>query len=510
MIDDEDAYYWNNILEYMTEQYKDTELITTVDELHEGVLYWMDKKDIEKLQEDARRGVPEADKRMEAYYTDMRRLEIALRLDYEDNKGKIEETEEFITALENKDDATLKTIIYKYTEDLRNRRLAWRDGKIDEDRRKKEEFRKEIQREEDKKQKKRDQEREQQAAAAAASSPSTTSKLPFQPTVIQREPARPVRAPPTPQRELDETKKKEHTIPKTPSLAAISPRLRLDSKNFKNDETVRPDSHYEKILVYEGFEQGNYLDKYIPKVLPDEECNATTALQKLLSLSLHYAPTFFSTLTKQKMQDKRDLGWPEEQVQVHEQVLRDTQVLELYMVLSQKAIDMWITCGSVPASYIDKSYRRKTWLLQLPHGSTIRHYRLHQLVRLQLPRGLCAGISTVHNTEVLMTELLLRGSTYDRQVARTDDERHESTYRTRPMWMYFELKAVYKQKHRRIVEDKRGYKQNHYHDYSIITTNLGLDVDYIRKIIIETYQQAEEKKDENNPPHSRKLLIFII
>eukprot|EP00971_Amphidinium_carterae_P235936 4682187-Amphidinium_carterae.1 len=84
--------------------------------------------------------------------------------------------------------------------------------------------------------------------------------------------------------------------------------------------THHPTSGYKKATpevqrVYEGFEQENYLDKYIPKVLPNEECNATTSLQRLLSLSLHYAPNFFNMLTKQNMKAKRDLGWPEEQVQ---------------------------------------------------------------------------------------------------------------------------------------------------------------------------------------------------
>eukprot|EP00971_Amphidinium_carterae_P042308 831353-Amphidinium_carterae.1 len=63
----------------------------------------------------------------------------------------------------------------------------------------------------------------------------------------------------------------------------------------------------------------NYLDKTRPKLLPDDECNASTALQQLLGLSLHYAPTFFSTITKQKMNDKRELKWPEPQAQQHEQ-----------------------------------------------------------------------------------------------------------------------------------------------------------------------------------------------
>eukprot|EP00971_Amphidinium_carterae_P297056 5901382-Amphidinium_carterae.1 len=34
---------------------------------------------------------------------------------------------------------------------------------------------------------------------------------------------------------------------------------------------------------------------------------------------------------------------------------------------------------------------------------------------------------------------------------------------------YMELKVAYKQIHRTVIEDKAQYKQNHFHDYSIIT-----------------------------------------
>eukprot|EP00971_Amphidinium_carterae_P196289 3894692-Amphidinium_carterae.1 len=55
---------------------------------------------------------------MEKYYTDMKRLEMTLRLDYEEDHGKIDESEEFITALENKEDKTLKPMLYQYAKDL--------------------------------------------------------------------------------------------------------------------------------------------------------------------------------------------------------------------------------------------------------------------------------------------------------------------------------------------------------------------------------------------------------
>eukprot|EP00971_Amphidinium_carterae_P191799 3805513-Amphidinium_carterae.1 len=42
---------------------------------------------------------------------------------------------------------------------------------------------------------------------------------------------------------------------------------------------------------------------------------------------------------------------------------------------------------------------------------------------------------------------------------------------------YLELKVAYKQVHRTVIENKGEYKQNHFHDYSIITTSTNLDDD---------------------------------
>eukprot|EP00971_Amphidinium_carterae_P198232 3934262-Amphidinium_carterae.2 len=66
-----------------------------------------------------------------------------------------------------------------------------------------------------------------------------------------------------------------------------------------------------------------------------------------------------------------------------------------------------------------------------------------------------------------------------------------------------EMKAAYRQKHRRLVEDKREYKQNHFHDYSVIMTHIYLDKEYIKKHITEIYQQAEKggQRAEQQPAH---------
>eukprot|EP00971_Amphidinium_carterae_P230261 4569755-Amphidinium_carterae.1 len=88
---------------------------------------------------------------------------------------------------------------------------------------------------------------------------------------------------------------------------------------------------------------------------PEDDDHKTTGLQQLLSKSLHYAPTFFNTLKQQKLNGLRDAGWDEAQEVQHEQVLLDTKLLELYIVLLQRALDMWLKLGRVPASYMDNA-----------------------------------------------------------------------------------------------------------------------------------------------------------
>eukprot|EP00971_Amphidinium_carterae_P161320 3198862-Amphidinium_carterae.1 len=72
-------------------------------------------------------------------------------------------------------------------------------------------------------------------------------------------------------------------------------------------------------------------------------------------MSINYAPTFFSTLLEQKRDDLRALNWQEEQVRAMETKLQGEQLLELYTILPEKALNMWITCGKIPISYMTQS-----------------------------------------------------------------------------------------------------------------------------------------------------------
>eukprot|EP00971_Amphidinium_carterae_P215100 4269363-Amphidinium_carterae.1 len=54
------------------------------------------------------------------------------------------------------------------------------------------------------------------------------------------------------------------------------------------------------------------------------------------------------------------------------------------------------------------------------------------------------------------------------------------------------------------------YKQNHYHDYSLITTPLNLMDDYAVKMTTEIYVHAAARQDPHNPPHQSRFFVFLV
>eukprot|EP00971_Amphidinium_carterae_P241690 4798791-Amphidinium_carterae.3 len=256
---------------------------------------------------------------------------------------------------------------------------------------------------------------------------------------------------------------------------------------------------------------------------PEDEDNKTTGLQQLLSISLHYVPTFFDTLKQQKLNGFRDKGWEEAQVLQHEQVLRETKLLELYIVLRQQALDMWLKLGRVPASYMDNATDTR-------HGYDTFHMEVQYAINDFINLYLYNFPEEYNQTAVQFTGqdyyfTVVHSTTYYRQVLRTHDERLEDadeqrlqlvctqrrrqtipdqgrTHRTRRT-----MEDSYRGKHRNVVEDKRDYRQMRVHDYSVITTHIYLDEDYIKKLITEIYQQAE--KEGVQPAHKHRLLLFL-
>eukprot|EP00971_Amphidinium_carterae_P306722 6095543-Amphidinium_carterae.1 len=69
---------------------------------------------------------------------------------------------------------------------------------------------------------------------------------------------------------------------------------------------------------------------------------------------------------------------------------------------------------------------------------------------------------------------------------------------------HMELKVVYKQQHRKAIEEKVKHKQNHFHEYSITTTSRNLDDNYAHSIARIEYSTSSRKLDQ----HQRVLQHF--
>eukprot|EP00971_Amphidinium_carterae_P326583 6457460-Amphidinium_carterae.1 len=89
-------------------------------------------------------------------------------------------------------------------------------------------------------------------------------------------------------------------------------------------------------------------------------------------------------------------------------------------------------------------------------------------------------------------------------------ERLGGQYRTIQVGHYMELKVAYKQKHKDVIENKSEYKQNHFHDYNIITTPTHLKDEYAVKMTVEIDLQSQQKRDPNNPPHQSRFFLFLV
>eukprot|EP00971_Amphidinium_carterae_P152685 3026512-Amphidinium_carterae.3 len=221
--------------------------------MHEGVLYWMSLDKVKNLARRARaNNDPEAMKEYEGYTTEESKLEMTLRQAYESANGRIEDVEEFKTALAAEDSDTLRTLVYQYARDIRARKAQWREAKIIEDDKKKEKYRQDFLQEQadevEKQNKKRQREQGNRVKNAMTFNPNKiTGPKP-------KRPPKPARAVPIPARDQ---------VPATPGgeLQQLSPRLRLDPKKFKNDRVPKEDSYYEK-KMFEELRQRNYLTKH--------------------------------------------------------------------------------------------------------------------------------------------------------------------------------------------------------------------------------------------------------
>eukprot|EP00971_Amphidinium_carterae_P263362 5225264-Amphidinium_carterae.1 len=72
-----------------------------------------------------------------------------------------------------------------------------------------------------------------------------------------------------------------------------------------------------------------------------------------------------------------------------------------------------------------------------------------------------------------------------------------------------EIKTTYRQTCNDVIVDRNEYKQRHFHNYSVITSNLYINEKYVKIMITEIYQQ-NAKKPEPPPGHHHRFLLFLV
>eukprot|EP00971_Amphidinium_carterae_P026123 515198-Amphidinium_carterae.1 len=78
---------------------------------------------------------------------------------------------------------------------------------------------------------------------------------------------------------------------------------------------------------------------------------------------------------------------------------------------------------------------------------------------------------------------------------------------------YMEIKTTFRQGLREAILDKPDYKQRHCHDYSVITTDIDVNAEYVKHMIIDIYGQAAKKQGVQplvQPPRQNRFMLFMI
>eukprot|EP00971_Amphidinium_carterae_P296613 5892284-Amphidinium_carterae.1 len=79
--------------------------------------------------------------------------------------------------------------------------------------------------------------------------------------------------------------------------------------------------------------------------------------------------------------------------------------------------------------------------------------------------------------------------TLDLQFQIQGDRIQRQTDRAIKIGDYMEIKTTYKKKNTVAILDTQGYKQHHFHDYSVITTDVDMNEDYAKTVIVDIYQK---------------------
>eukprot|EP00971_Amphidinium_carterae_P243485 4835185-Amphidinium_carterae.2 len=74
---------------------------------------------------------------------------------------------------------------------------------------------------------------------------------------------------------------------------------------------------------------------------------------------------------------------------------------------------------------------------------------------------------------------------------------------------YMEIKTTHRQNNTMVIANKMTYKQHHYHDYSVITSDLDMDEEVAKQMFSEIYQTSRDKRP-GTIPHIHSFMIFMI
>eukprot|EP00971_Amphidinium_carterae_P104626 2071979-Amphidinium_carterae.2 len=213
-----------------------------------------------------------------------------------------------------------------------------------------------------------------------------------------------------------------------------------------------------------------------------------TSGYKTATKEIKRAPDFFNTLKLQRLDYLRQLGWEEEHARQHEQVLQETKLRELYIVLPEGALEMWTKLGKLPASYMDNAtdnrhgYYNFHTEVQYAIGDYINLYIYnfpedYSQTALQFTSQSCF-FTVVHTTDKLLERLEhdLKDANRDSNwYSRKDMDRQfqikgervgrEGAWRMMTIGKCMEIKMTYRQKLKNTAEeDKKEYKQTHFHE----------------------------------------------
>eukprot|EP00971_Amphidinium_carterae_P030752 605151-Amphidinium_carterae.1 len=182
-----------------------------------------------------------------------------------------------------------------------------------------------------------------------------------------------------------------------------------------------------------------------------------------------------------KSRDLRHLqqGFDEREIRQRENKVQSKDMQDLYIIISESILQQWMTTGTIPPKAFDNGTDEK-------HG----HYNFHKRIEYTIGDFVNLCDKTFY-LAIIHTTMSIKGSQIDEQIAsigcygrllttstkstEIDSEGLQRTAST--MATTWGLRATYKQTKTSVITNRDEYKQRHFHDFSIITTEEDLNED---------------------------------